>query len=62
MCACMVFLARLKAVRIEEFESATEPLSKSTRSKLVTAITEALADLDEQPCAAPIRAKAGNSQ
>lgn len=42
------FLARFRSVRIEEFESAIEHVSEGTRRKLVTAITEALRELDEE--------------
>jgi len=42
------FLARLRSVRIEEFESATERLAGSVRTKLMAAIAEALLALDER--------------
>jgi DNA-binding MarR family transcriptional regulator len=41
------FLERFSAIRVEEFESATEGLSERTRRKLATAIEEALKELGE---------------
>lgn len=43
------FLARFRAVRVEEFEAATDRLSPATRRRLARAIEDALRELGPNP-------------